>query len=76
MSFDLYRPYLILDIPYSICPAESDRQNKYHLLNLIWIGDVRVLHSEPTCLQTTEHGFDFPSPPILLSPEKHPRGLN
>ncbi len=64
MSFDLYRPYLILDIPHSICPTESDRQDEYHLLNLVWIGDVSVLHSEPASLQTAEHSFDFPTPPI------------
>ena len=64
MSFDLYRPDLILDIPHSICPAESDCQDKHHFLNLVWIGDVSVLHSEPTSLQTTEHGFDFPTPSI------------
>ena len=23
-----------------------------------------ILHSEPAGLQTTEHGFDFPTPPI------------
>ncbi len=51
MSLDLYRLFLILDIPDSICPAECDRQHEYHL-------------SEPAGLQTTEHGFDFPTPPI------------
>ncbi len=64
MSFNLYRLYLILDIPHSICPAESDCQDEHHLFNLVWIGDMSVLHSKPTGLQTTEHGFDFPSPPI------------
>ena len=64
MRFDLYRLCPILDIPRSICPAKSDCQDEYHLLNLIWVGDVSVLHSEPTSLQTTEHSFDFPASSI------------
>jgi hypothetical protein len=43
VSFDLYRLYLILDIPHAIGPAKSDRQDEHHLLNLVWVCDVSVL---------------------------------
>jgi hypothetical protein len=64
VSFGLYRLYLILDISHSISPAESDRQDEYHLLNLVWISDMCVFLSESTSFQATEHGFDFPTPSI------------
>src|ERR1044071_2762685 len=66
MSLHLKRLVLAYPLSYFMCPAKSQRQNRYHLLQPLCLAQPGLLKAEASLLKTSEQCLDLPSPRIIF----------